>query len=175
VRVDDVFETPEFIYIIMEYARGGELFEYIVANRRVKEKEARRFFRMILSAVDYCHRVIHFPSFLNPLLESYFCSHHNDYLFPLQEKVNASLFVECSYTPRSKTRKSSLGREQGNKDNRLWFREYLPEQPVAGYVLWVTVLCRSGNDTWEEVPWTGCGYVEFGGDFICLAVRATSF
>jgi serine/threonine protein kinase len=61
VRIYDVVETRECIYIIMEYAVGGELFDYIVANKRVKEKEARAFFRQVLSAVDYCHRnaVIH--------------------------------------------------------------------------------------------------------------------
>lgn len=57
VKVLDVIETHDFIYIIMEYAVGGELFDYIVANKRVKEKEARSFFRMVLSAVDYCHQV----------------------------------------------------------------------------------------------------------------------
>ncbi|KAJ3360746.1 hypothetical protein HDU91_004363 [Kappamyces sp. JEL0680] len=57
VKVVDVIETQDFIYIIMEYAVGGELFDYIVANKRVKEKEARSFFRMVLSAVDYCHQV----------------------------------------------------------------------------------------------------------------------
>jgi serine/threonine protein kinase len=57
VKVLDVIETQEFIYIIMECAVGGELFDYIVANKRVKENEARSFFRMVLSAVDYCHQV----------------------------------------------------------------------------------------------------------------------
>ncbi|KAJ3274415.1 hypothetical protein HDV01_003019 [Terramyces sp. JEL0728] len=61
VKVIDVVETQEYIYIVMEYAVGGELFDYIVANKRVKEKEARSFFRMVLSAVDYCHQnaIIH--------------------------------------------------------------------------------------------------------------------
>ncbi|ORX87341.1 Pkinase-domain-containing protein [Anaeromyces robustus] len=61
VKVYDVIETTECIYIVMEYAVGGELFDYIVAHKRVKEKEARAFFRMVLSAVDYCHKnnVIH--------------------------------------------------------------------------------------------------------------------
>ncbi|KAJ3206836.1 hypothetical protein HDU67_007904 [Dinochytrium kinnereticum] len=61
VKVYDVIETDDFIYIVMEYAAGGELFDYIVANKRVKENEAREFFRMVLSAVDYCHKnaVIH--------------------------------------------------------------------------------------------------------------------
>ncbi|KAJ3039031.1 hypothetical protein HK097_002960 [Rhizophlyctis rosea] len=61
VKVYEVIETTDFIYIIMEYAAGGELFDYIVACKRVKEEEARKFFRMVLSAVDYCHKnaVIH--------------------------------------------------------------------------------------------------------------------
>lgn len=57
VKVYDVIEGSEFIYIVMEYAIGGELFDYIVAHKRVKEKEARSFFRMVLSAVEYCHQV----------------------------------------------------------------------------------------------------------------------
>ncbi len=60
VRLYDVIETADNIYIMMEYASGGELFDYIVANKRVKEKEARSFFRMVLSAIDYCHQV-HLP------------------------------------------------------------------------------------------------------------------
>jgi serine/threonine protein kinase len=60
VKVYDVIETADFIYIVMEYAAGGELFDYIVAHKRVKEKEARSFFRMVLSAVDYCHKVSYF-------------------------------------------------------------------------------------------------------------------
>jgi serine/threonine protein kinase len=50
-------ETHECIFIVMEYAVGGELFDYIVAHKRVKEKEARWFFRQVISAVDYCHQV----------------------------------------------------------------------------------------------------------------------
>nr|KAJ3420469.1 hypothetical protein HK105_005640 [Polyrhizophydium stewartii] len=38
VKVHDVIETTDFIYIIMEYAVGGELFDYIVAHKRVKEQ-----------------------------------------------------------------------------------------------------------------------------------------
>ncbi|KAJ3378563.1 Map microtubule affinity-regulating kinase, partial [Lobulomyces angularis] len=61
VKVFDVIEVSDTIFIAMEYEAGGELFDYIVAHKRVKEKEARSFFRMVLSAVDYCHQnsVIH--------------------------------------------------------------------------------------------------------------------
>jgi hypothetical protein len=47
--------------MVMEYVAGGELFDYIVKNGKLKEEEARRFFQQIISGVDYCHRhnVVH--------------------------------------------------------------------------------------------------------------------
>ena len=45
----------------MEYAEGGELFDYIVARKRLKEKEAAKFFQQIISGVEYIHklRIVH--------------------------------------------------------------------------------------------------------------------
>ena len=61
VRLFDVAETDKEIILTMEYAGGGELFDYIVAHSRLKEREARRIFRQILSAIAYCHEncIIH--------------------------------------------------------------------------------------------------------------------
>ena len=41
----------------MEYARGGELFDYIVSHKRVKEKEASRFLWQIISGIEYLHKL----------------------------------------------------------------------------------------------------------------------
>jgi carbon catabolite-derepressing protein kinase len=41
--------------MVLEYA-GGELFDYIVQNGKMREDEARRFFQQIICAVEYCHR-----------------------------------------------------------------------------------------------------------------------
>ena len=41
----------------MEYAQGGELFDYIVANQRVKEPEACNFFNQIIAGVEYLHKL----------------------------------------------------------------------------------------------------------------------
>ncbi|KAJ3069802.1 hypothetical protein HDU98_007151 [Podochytrium sp. JEL0797] len=61
VRLYEVIDTPNELYLIMEYAAGGEIFDYLVAHGRMKEKEARRHFRQIISAIEYCHemRIIH--------------------------------------------------------------------------------------------------------------------
>ncbi|GCB84093.1 hypothetical protein scyTo_0024731, partial [Scyliorhinus torazame] len=47
--------------MVMEYVSGGELFDYICKNGKLDEKESRRLFQQIISAVDYCHRhmVVH--------------------------------------------------------------------------------------------------------------------
>ena len=41
----------------MEYASGGELFDYIVKRKRLQEDEACRFFQQIISGVEYIHKV----------------------------------------------------------------------------------------------------------------------
>jgi 5'-AMP-activated protein kinase catalytic alpha subunit len=57
VQLYEIIETDRELYLIMEYARGGELFEYIVNRKRVREKDACKFLHQILSGVDYLHKL----------------------------------------------------------------------------------------------------------------------
>lgn len=52
-----VFENKDKIVIVMEYASRGDLYDYICDKRNISEREARHFFRQIVSAVHYCHQV----------------------------------------------------------------------------------------------------------------------
>ncbi|XP_073524916.1 serine/threonine-protein kinase SIK1 [Phyllobates terribilis] len=55
IRLYQVMETKDMIYIVTEYAKNGELFDYLTVRGRLSEEEARVKFLQILSAVEYCH------------------------------------------------------------------------------------------------------------------------
>ncbi|XP_037083882.1 maternal embryonic leucine zipper kinase-like [Pollicipes pollicipes] len=54
-KLYQVIDCEFKIFLVMEYCRGGELFDYIVERDRLTEEEARVFFRQIVSAVAYIH------------------------------------------------------------------------------------------------------------------------
>ncbi|KJH48378.1 kinase domain protein [Dictyocaulus viviparus] len=47
--------TFTILYLLLEHVSGGELFDYLVRKGRLMSKEARKFFRQIISALDFCH------------------------------------------------------------------------------------------------------------------------
>ncbi|KAI1068354.1 hypothetical protein NW752_003660 [Fusarium irregulare] len=56
VRLIDKVETDRHIGIILEYASGGELFDYILNHRYLKDNAARRLFAQLISGVGYLHK-----------------------------------------------------------------------------------------------------------------------
>ncbi|KAK7430130.1 hypothetical protein QQZ08_003315 [Neonectria magnoliae] len=56
VRLIDKVETDRHIGIILEYASGGELFDYILNHRYLKDHSARRLFAQLISGVGYLHK-----------------------------------------------------------------------------------------------------------------------
>ncbi|XP_033220169.1 MAP/microtubule affinity-regulating kinase 4-like isoform X3 [Belonocnema kinseyi] len=55
VKLYQVMETKNMIYMVCEYASRGEIFDYIARYGRMGEPRARSTFAQILSAVEYCH------------------------------------------------------------------------------------------------------------------------
>lgn len=56
VRLHEKVETERHIGIILEYASGGELFDYILTHRYLKDSSARRLFAQLVSGVGYLHK-----------------------------------------------------------------------------------------------------------------------
>lgn len=51
-----VFENREKMVLVMEFAAGGELYDYLSERKVLSEEEARRIFRQVATAVYYCHK-----------------------------------------------------------------------------------------------------------------------
>ncbi|XP_049582706.1 serine/threonine-protein kinase SIK2 isoform X1 [Syngnathus scovelli] len=61
IKLYQVMETKNMLYLVTEYAKNGEIFDYLAKHGRLSEIEARRKFWQILSAVEYCHnrKIVH--------------------------------------------------------------------------------------------------------------------
>jgi serine/threonine protein kinase len=56
IHIYEVFENREKMVLVMEYAAGGELYDYLSERKILSEEEARRIFRQIATACYYCHK-----------------------------------------------------------------------------------------------------------------------
>ncbi|KAL1845307.1 hypothetical protein VTK73DRAFT_702 [Phialemonium thermophilum] len=56
VRLHKMEESERHYGIILEYASGGELFDYILNHRYLKDNAARRLFAQLVSGVGYLHK-----------------------------------------------------------------------------------------------------------------------
>ncbi|URD86533.1 CBL-interacting protein kinase [Musa troglodytarum] len=54
VELYEVMATRSKIYFVLEYVKGGELFNKVVKGR-LKEDVARKYFQQLINAVDFCH------------------------------------------------------------------------------------------------------------------------
>ncbi|ESN99263.1 hypothetical protein HELRODRAFT_67067, partial [Helobdella robusta] len=61
IKLYQVMETANMLYIVSEYAENGEMFEYIAKSGRLSEMEAFSKFKQIVESVEYCHKnhVVH--------------------------------------------------------------------------------------------------------------------
>lgn len=58
VRLYEVIDTPTTLYLVMELAEGGDLYDYILRHEGgVAESTAKRHFAQIVRAVAYCHQL----------------------------------------------------------------------------------------------------------------------
>ena len=55
VYVFQILEDSQNFYIIMEYCKHGELFDYIVKNEKLPEEEASIFFYQLINGIEYIH------------------------------------------------------------------------------------------------------------------------
>ena len=55
IKIFEIYETKNYHYFIMEYCEKGELFNYIVDNQKLKDKEASYFYYQLINGLEYIH------------------------------------------------------------------------------------------------------------------------
>jgi len=56
IQMTEVIDTPDTLYLVLEFASGGELFDAIVNRGSYSEADAARLIRQILEAILYIHQ-----------------------------------------------------------------------------------------------------------------------
>ena len=49
------FDTPNFLFIVMDLTEGGEMFEKIIEKTKLSEDEAKLHFFLFALAIKYLH------------------------------------------------------------------------------------------------------------------------
>eukprot|EP00042_Codosiga_hollandica_P049281 m.569751 g.569751 ORF g.569751 m.569751 type:complete len:236 (-) comp57842_c1_seq5:884-1591(-) len=57
VGMIEEFDTPDKLYLILDYVEGGELFDRIVAEGNFTEVDASRIMRQMTEAIQYLHEL----------------------------------------------------------------------------------------------------------------------
>ncbi len=70
IRLEGVFEDEHTLMLVLEYARGTELFDSILQKKRYAEQEARPIFEQVARALVYLHalNIVHRCVFLSVCL-----------------------------------------------------------------------------------------------------------
>lgn len=55
IKLYQGFVVKNELLLIMEYADGGELMNYVEEKKGLSEIEARALFKQLISAIEVCH------------------------------------------------------------------------------------------------------------------------
>ena len=55
IRIYDVYEGDNELYLILEYVEGGELYDFVVNRKRLPSLEALAIFKQIVYGLNYAH------------------------------------------------------------------------------------------------------------------------
>ncbi|KAI7886747.1 Pkinase-domain-containing protein [Lichtheimia hyalospora FSU 10163] len=61
IQIEKVYNEPKYIYLVLEFVRDGELFEHVVQNKCLSERDTRFLFYQLFSAIKFLHskNIIH--------------------------------------------------------------------------------------------------------------------
>jgi len=131
-----IIETPSKLYLIMEYASSGELFDHIVSSSRLKEKEACSFFQQIVAGIEYIHKLNVVHRDLKP--ENLLLDHNNklkivDFGLSNTYKPNEELKTACG-SPCYAAPEMIAGKKYAGLKVDIWSSGVILFAMICGYL-----------------------------------------
>ncbi|CAG8446839.1 13735_t:CDS:2 [Dentiscutata heterogama] len=143
ISLFEVIPTENKIYMVLEYCEGGELFDFLVNRKRLKENLARKMFGQLCRAVKYCHdrRVVHRDLKLeNILLDAHKNIKLGDFGFTREYESKKLLETICGSTEMLTGKKYS-GLEVADDESISSLEEKNEKEPMKQ-----ATIIRSGNN-----------------------------
>ena len=135
--------------MIMEYANGGELFDYIVRHTRLTEKQAAKFYWELLAGIEYLHKSGVCHRDLKP----------ENLLLDYDNTLRIVDFGLSNMYEKNETLKTACGSPC-----------YAAPEVSDG----TSLMCLA-DDCRKAIPWITDGYLEFWSCFLCNGCWLSSF
>lgn len=151
VQLIDVFKDENNYYVIMEFCPNGELFQYIVDRKRLREEEAKSFIYQIFDTVDYVHKLNVAHRDLKPeniLINQ--LGHLKISDFGLSNFVNlkTSLVNTPCGSPCYASPECLSGKPYNGKTNDIWSCGVILYTMVTGQLPWTK---RNQNELFKQI------------------------
>ena len=136
ILIKEIFETYDNYYIVMEYCEGGNLFDYLVKNRRLFNDEAAFFYYQLINGLEYIHSLGIVHGDLKPeniLLTKEHIIKINDFGLSYKEGENEFFPIRCGTPCYASPELLRRGKYNGFK-NDIWSTGIILYAMLCGYL-----------------------------------------